>query len=327
MWWFSFSSHMSVSKREMSFLWEIGKVCRSSKAKDTKAKSQPKAQRTAPKSTHAIAEGPINSPIIEDSEEVFMVSSLTSRVAPIPVTVIANGQPLEMELDTGAAVSLISEDMYKAKFKDSVTLRSSNITLHSYSGHLLTVMGTADLKVTYKDQKSTLPLVVVAGQGPSLLGRNWLQSIQLDWSSIKNVQVKASFDNLVKKHPKLFCCGLGKIIGVTAKIHVSDHVQPKFIKLRPLPYALKEKVEKELMHLQESGLITPIQFSDWAAPIVPVVKSDGSIRICGDYRVTVNAVAKLESYPLPKVEDLFAALLGVYYSLNWIFPMHISNWF
>ena len=124
------------------------------------------------------------------------------------------------------------------------------------------------------------------------------------------MQVKVSFDNLVKKHPKLFCCGLGKIIGVTAKIHVPDHVQPKFFKPWPLPYALKDKVEKELLRLQESGVIKPIQFSDWAAPIVPVVKSDGSIRICGDYKVTVNAVAKLETYPLPKVADSFAALSG-----------------
>ena len=43
---------------------------------------------------------------------------------------------------------------------------------------------------------------------------------------------------------------------------------------------------------------------------MPVVKSDGSIRICGDYKVTVNAVAKLETYPLPKVADSFAALSG-----------------
>ena len=92
---------------------------------------------------------------------------------------------------------------------------------------------------------------MVAGQGPSLLGCHWLQCIQLDWSSIKSVQVKVSFDNLVKKHPKLFCCGLGKIIGVTTKIHVPNHVQPKFFKPHPLPYALKDKVEKELLRLQE----------------------------------------------------------------------------
>ena len=61
------------------------------------------------------------------------------------------------------------------------------------------------------------------------------------------MQVKVSFDNLFKTHLKLFCCGLGKIIGVTAKIHVPDHVQTKFFKPCPLPYAFKDKVEKELL--------------------------------------------------------------------------------
>ena len=73
---------------------------------------------------------------------------------------------------------------------------------------------------------------------------------------------------------------------------------------------MKEKVERELDRLQEAGVITPVEFSDWAAPIVPVVKSDGSIRICGDYSVTVNAVSKLDNYPLPRVEDLFTAMSG-----------------
>ena len=54
----------------------------------------------------------------------------------------------------------------------------------------------------------------------------------------------------------------------------------------------------------------PVQFSDWAAPIVPVVKQDGSVRICGDSRLTVNRVSKLDSYPLPRVENLFAAMAG-----------------
>ena len=54
--------------------------------------------------------------------------------------------------------------------------------------------------------------------------------------------------------------------------------------------------------MQEAGVIVPVQFSDWAAPIVPVVKSDDSIRICEDYSVTANAVSKLDNYPLPRVE-------------------------
>ncbi len=50
--------------------------------------------------------------------------------------------------------------------------------------------------------------------------------------------------------------------------------------------------------------------SDWASPIVPVIKSDKSVRICGGFRVTVNPVSKLDAYPIPKVEDLFTKLQG-----------------
>ena len=50
--------------------------------------------------------------------------------------------------------------------------------------------------------------------------------------------------------------------------------------------------------------------SEWAAPIVPVLKLDGTIRICGDYKITVNKAAKSDVYPLPRVEDLFATLAG-----------------
>ena len=49
---------------------------------------------------------------------------------------------------------------------------------------------------------------------------------------------------------------------------------------------------------------------DWAAPIVPFTKQDDTIRICGDYKLTVNKVAKIDVYPLPKIDELFAALTG-----------------
>ena len=215
-----------------------------------------------------------------------------------------------MELDTGASVSIISEKTFNENFRGIVTLQPSTVSLTSYSGHELEIMGQADVKITYKSQVVIMPLVVVRGQGPSLFGRNWLQKIKLDWKNIKNISQNTALDSVLQKHSRLFREGLGKLEGMEATIVVPTDAQPRFFKPRPLPYALKEKVEQELERLQKEGVITPVQFSDWAAPIVPVIKADGNVRICGDYKVTVNRVSKLDAYPLPRVEDLFTALAG-----------------
>ena len=58
-------------------------------------------------------------------------------------------------------------------------------------------------------------------------------------------------------------------------------------------------VIEELERLEREDLITPVQFTDWAAPIVPVVKQDGKfLCICGDCKLTVNQVSKLDRYPI-----------------------------
>ena len=94
------------------------------------------------------------------------------------------------------------------------------------------------------------------------------------------------------------------------KLLVDPSVSPKFYKARTVPFALKERVEIELQKLEASGIISPVDQSDWAAPIVPVMKQNGHVRVCGDYRVTVNQAIKVDSCPLPRVEDLFSALAG-----------------
>ena len=63
---------------------------------------------------------------------------------------------------------------------------------------------------------------------------------------------------------------------------------------------------QELERLEKAGAIEPVHFSDWAAPIVPVMKRDGSIRVCGDYKVTVNQAARLDTYLLPRIDARLA---------------------
>jgi hypothetical protein len=59
-------------------------------------------------------------------------------------------------------------------------------------------------------------------------------------------------------------------------------------------YTIKVEVEQELDRLHNCGIIELVEFSELVAPIVPVMKGDRSIRICSDYKVTMNAVSKLE---------------------------------
>jgi hypothetical protein len=60
----------------------------------------------------------------------------------------------------------------------------------------------------------------------------------------------------------------------------------------------------------KEGTLTPIKFSEWTTPIVPIVKGDKSVRIRGDYKVIVNRVSKLDNYSIPKTKDFYATLGG-----------------
>ena len=69
--------------------------------------------------------------------------------------------------------------------------------------------------------------------------------------------------------------------------------------------------EKELDRLVAEGIIQPVQFTDWAAPIVPVFNQDKvSVRICGDFKLTINQTSKLDHYLILRTEDLFAKLVN-----------------
>ena len=69
-------------------------------------------------------------------------------------------------------------------------------------------------------------------------------------------------------------------------------------------------MEQELEWLKQEGVLEKVNVSDWAAPIVAIPKRDGRVRICGDYKVTVNPSLDVDQYPLPCPEDLFATLAG-----------------
>ena len=247
----------------------------------------------------------------QDSPELLQTDTLYAFRSPDPLRapVKINNVTIEMEIDTGAAASVISEKTYKNAWvgEGRPSLLTTNVLLRTYSGERLNIRGEIKVDVQFRDKKAKLNLLVVVGNGPSLMGRDWISVLQPNFSVLRS-SVDGSLQSLLDKHAVLFKEELGRIRGVKVKIHVDPKARPLFFKPRPVPYALRARVEEELKRLEAAGIIEPVTHSDWAAPVVPVVKGDGSIRLCGDYKLTVNRVASLEKYPLPRIEDLISSL-------------------
>ncbi len=186
-------------------------------------------------------------------------------------------------------------------------------------------MGSISIAVKYLEQQTECSLLVVKGSGPTLLRRDWLGTIKLDWNSLAVNSVKSgpTLTEVLEKHKPIFRDDLGKVKNIVASLHIDEDVKPVFYKPRQVP--MRDKVNKELKRLEETDVIEPVQFSDWAAPIVSVMKPDGSVRVCGDYKVTVNKVAKMETYSLPRAEDLFAKVQVDGNFLSWISEVHINR--
>lgn len=257
----------------------------------------------------------------EASLHTILTVGRTPQAEPLTTTVFINRKPVQMEIDTGAAVSLVSERTFDKLWKkrEAPGLRRPRVKLHTYSGEQLVIVGEAVVRVRYGAQSADLPLIVIRGDGPNLLGRNWMKVIRLQWKDIlqasqinvvEGSETGEACSELLKRYELVFKEEMGLLKGAVASLKVKENSTPRFYKPRPVPYAYRGKVEQELKRLAEEGTIEPVRFANWAAPIVPVLKADGSVRICGDYRITINQVAEKEEYPLPKVVDIFARLAG-----------------
>ena len=125
--------------------------------------------------------------------------------------------------------------------------------------------------------------MIVQGVGPSLFGRNWLEHFHLDWQEI-HCFCPGSLESMLEGHQVVFQDGLGTLLGHSAKIVIDPKASPQFCKARPIPYAMRSKVEAGLDHLMAEGTLEPVQFSEWAAPIVVVLKMTKPV--CGSAEIS-----------------------------------------
>lgn len=247
----------------------------------------------------------------DDELGVFRIHAVKSQSPPIFVTVMINECEVSMEVDTGAAVSIVSEQTRRKCF-GMVPVMKTDLELRTYTSEPIKVLGKCSVAVKYGTQSVNGDIYIVEGHGPSLLGRDLLRQIKLDWASIAAIRAGTEEEllKLFDRYHSVFDDTIGTFRHHQASLHVKEGAVPKYFRPRPIPFALKAAVEQELDRLEAQGILQRVSSSEWAAPIVVVPKKNGQIRICGDYKVTVNPALEIDIHPLPKPQELFASLAG-----------------
>ena len=244
---------------------------------------------------------------IDDDGRHTCCNIRTFHGEPMRESVCVNGIKLTFEIDTGSPVTVISEQMFLKHF-GKITLEASDVILHSYNGDKLHIVGKINLLFTYNDKSFTINVYVVRNGGPPLLGRDFFSRFNLQICSLNNCNDFLS--GCSSKYPQLFGNKLGCFKDVKVDLALKPDAKPIFFKARPLPFALRMSVEKELNRLIDLGVLVPVKYAEYASPVVPVLKRDGSIRLCADYSVTINKQLLVDKYPLPRYDELFTKLHG-----------------
>ena len=96
------------------------------------------------------------------------------------------------------------------------------------------------------------------------------------------------------------------------KAHLSlrDDSRPRFYRARQVPFAMRDAVGRELDRMEKAGITRKVTYSEWAFRGHSVPKKDGSLRICGDYKVSINPYMEVDQHPLPNPTELMVKLTG-----------------
>lgn len=227
------------------------------------------------------------------------------------IDVEVEGKNLKMLIDTGSAISAIPSTLYSSKFSN-LKIFPSSLNLTTYTGSKVESLGFMDVKVSsvgVNKVNKNLRLFICKNGGVPLLGREWIKELNLGIEGIFAITDRPiGLDHLFNKFKDVFDGKLGKLKGFKFHFKLKENAKPVAHRARPVPVMLKKKVEDELERLVNSGILQKVDFSEWATPIVPVPKKSGEIRICGDYKVTINPYLDIEKYNLPKIEELLAKL-------------------
>ena len=220
------------------------------------------------------------------------------------VQVEVNGFLTDFKLDTGAAVTIVSDSV---PWLEGQELKPATQTLRGPGHSQLSVLGTLDATLTTRDKELQEVVYVLKDQACSLLSKRACEGLGLVKVSEDVHEVKEESPNFRAEYPELFE-GLGEL---KTEYHISlrPGVEPVCLYTAcKVPHPMLPQVEKELNSMIRQGVISPVTTpTDWCSGMVPVPKPNGRVRICVDLTNLNKAV-----------ERAWPSLGKVCYSPSWM---------
>ena len=258
---------------------------------------------------------------------------------------LISNEVLRFEVDTGSHDNFLSYEYWIKIGKPHYI--SSDSEYVSASQHKIPILGMCTIKVSTIDtnvRKSVeIPFTITKVRNLNLLGLDGIGKLNISLDTLysqsiskipSKLQTKSvfktdsffapdiSFHNACKKvcqeFPELWKSELGCLKDFELDVKLKSDAKPIFLKPRQVPFALREELSLAIENGIAKGVWEIVPFNKYGTPVVPVRKSTGKIRVCGDYSITVNPQLEKHRHLIPLPEDLIQKLSGGYGSLRWI---------
>ena len=228
--------------------------------------------------------------------DVFSVCGMVMSASMVTIKMIISEKKsisMLMQEDTGSSATMISTTMWiKAGKPELKPYRGP--ALRSYDGSVLKIVGVLEGVIEYNKRFELMSIIVVLSDKTfGLIGRD-----QLAVNTVHSITLEEKDERL------------GAIRNIKASLQVKENTCPIFHNARTIPLPLQEEANKEIKRMEKMGIITEIEAggSEWASPVVISRKPNGGIRLCCDYKTTINQYLLDDHYRVPDMETVFSKL-------------------
>lgn len=270
-----------------------------------------------PKSIRHVAAESNRSATSSDEDDASYVSAVTPRAGVYASLDVAKVGRVRFLVDSGAATDLMPLSLLPPTV---VPTPAPDLRLRAYNGTPVPTLGRVELRVTNQrsGQKELVSFAVVE-EDTAVLGHDTALKLKLiSFSDLcvsirqvsRGMEMAEKWGTLLERYAEVFGADLGLIKGIQVRIRLKEEAKPVFARARPVPFSLVKKVDETLDKAVASGSLEKVESSQWSSPTVNVMKPNGDVRVCSDFKATLNGQVFMDNHPFPTMDSLVAKFSG-----------------